>query len=134
MQLSAAQHLPKLSGSEGARGNLFVNLRPRISTGKFLSEENIHSFLKKSRGWKNVQENPETTCTVAGLLDKFADGGAPRTLAWFHPPSDKLPQELVRGMAVLADEENATVGQHREDDHRAGVCNNFPGGADTAGF
>jgi hypothetical protein len=108
-KLSAANHLSQLRVAKSTRSNFFVFLRPRISTGKVLSEENIHSFLKKSWRRENVQEDAVAFGTIAGFLEELARGGPAGIFAPLDAAGDEFPEELARGMAVLPNEEDAAA-------------------------
>src|SRR5579863_8746022 len=47
---------------------------------------------------------------------------------------DELPQELPGGVAILADEDEAAVGEHGKHDDRTGVDDDFAHGLDAAGL
>jgi len=133
-EFSVVNHLFQLGASEGARNDFFVHLRPRVSTRKLLREENIHSFLKKSRRRENVQEEAVAFGAKAGFLEKLAGGGPARIFTWLNAAGDLLPEELARGMAVLADEEDAAVREQGQDNDGTRMGNYFADRADTPGF
>src|SRR6267143_4292159 len=132
-EFSALNHLFQLGASEGARNDFLVHLGPRISTGKFLSEENIHSFLKKSRRRKNVQENAEMFGAKPRFFDEFAGGGPAGVFSLLYAASHQFPEELSGGMAVLAEKKDAAVRQEGQDNYGPGMGDDFTSGADAPG-
>jgi hypothetical protein len=130
----AANHLFDFAVREGFAGNLFILLRLRFAGSQILREKNVHALLEKTGRGKNVEENVEAFRAVASFFNQLASGGAARIFTFVNAAGDKFPQELPRGVAILANHHNASIGQRGQNDHGAWVRDDFARGAQAAGL
>ena len=66
-----------------------------------LRQKNRHRLGQKSRAGKETQNSLPFRGRVAGLFQQFAFGGHQLIFARLLAPRGKLPQRVLRGMAVL---------------------------------
>jgi two-component system, LytTR family, response regulator LytT len=115
-------------------GNLFVFLRLGFAGSQIFGEKNVHALFEKTWRGKNVEEDVETFCAVAGFFDQFAGSGAAGIFAIVDAACDEFPQELSRRVAILANQENPAVGQRGKNHHGPWVRDHFARDAQSAGL
>ena len=120
--------------SENARGDLFVFLGAGLPFRQTLGEIDHHFFAEQAGGRVDVEQLRESFRGVAGFFLEFARGGFEEGFVLFAVAGHELPHVLAGGVAVLPDEDDAPVGEHREDYHRAGVDDYFADGFDSVGL
>jgi two-component system response regulator LytT len=128
----AANHLFDFAVREGFAGNSLVFFRLGLAWSQVFGEKNVHALFEKTRRGKNIQKNVETLGAVAGFFDQFTSGGAARIFAVVDATGDEFPEKLPRGMAILSNHDNASIGQRGKNDDGAGVCDDFARDAQAA--
>jgi two-component system response regulator LytT len=117
---------------EGFAGNPLVFFRLGVAWSQVFGEKNVHAFFEKTRGGENVEENVEPFGAVAGFFNQFAGGGATRIFAVVDAAGDEFPEKLPRSMAILANHDNASIGQRGKNDDGARVRDDFARDAQAA--
>ena len=93
----------------------------------------MHLLAQDARAWVEFKKGLEDAGAIPGLFQQLA----PRTLARgfppFHATGHKFPQGFFHGVPVLADQDQAAVGETGNDDDRTCVANNFARGLASPG-
>jgi hypothetical protein len=128
----AANHLFDFAVREGFAGNPLIFFRLGFARSEIFGEKNVHALFEKTRRGKNVEENVEALGAVAGFFNQFAGRGAAGIFAVVDATGDEFPEKLSRSMAILANHDNASIGQRGENDDGAGVRDDFARDAQAA--
>ena len=127
----------------GERGhedvNFFVFFGCGLAEGEVFGEEDIHGFGDEAWGGEVGDVFGPAFGGVAGFFGELALGSGDKFFAGLDAAGRELEEELIGGVAVLADEEDAGIGGigfcvHCEDDDGAVVADDVAGDVDVAGF
>ncbi len=108
--------------------DFLVRFGLRLSQSQPLSQKNHHVLADESRSRKQVEQLPHPPSSVSGFFQQFAVRPFLKTLATILAARHKFPKVLAHGMPILPDHQNATVGKHRQHNHRTGMRHDFPCG------
>jgi len=128
----ATNHLFDFTVREGFAGNPLVFFRLGLAWSEIFGEKNVHALFEKAGCGKNVEENVETLGAVTGFFNELAGGGAAGVFAIVDTAGNEFPEKLTCSVAVLANHQNAAIGQRGENYHGAGMRNNFARNAQAA--
>ncbi len=127
-------HLFDFAGRERFARNSFIFLRLRFTRSQIFGEKNVHALFEKTRGGKNIEENMETFGAVARFFDQLTCSGAAGIFAVIDAAGDEFPEKLSRRVAILANQENAAIGQRGENHDGAGVRDKFAHNTQATGL
>lgn len=111
--LAAANPTLEIGEGENARRDAFVLLGARDALLQSLGEKNHHVFLKEARGREKVSQFAHSPGGVTGFFGELAVRAFQKILTVIFPSGHQLPKELLGGVAVLANHEDAAVVKHR---------------------
>ncbi len=119
--------------------NLLVFFGRGFAEGEVFGEEDVHGFGDEAGGGEVGDVFRPALCGIAGFFGQFALGGGDEFFIGLDPAGGELEEELVRSVAVLADEKDVGVfrvcaGVDGENNDRAVVTDDIAGGGDVAGF
>jgi len=106
----------------------------RCAGAKSTRDVNHHPFADKARSGKEIEDFFPTSRSVAGLFDQFAFRARKRLLARLDASGDQFPQIAADRMAILTDEEQATVVEDGKNDDGAVVNDEVASSADAPGL
>ena len=118
---------------------LFVVFRRGFAEGEVFGEQDVHGFRDEAGAGEVLDVPGPALGAVSGFFDQLAFGGGDKLFAGLDAAGRELEQELVGGVAVLADEQDAGVcgvggGIDSEDDDRAIVAHDVALRGDAAGL
>ena len=96
-----------------------------------------HGFSDKTRTGIKLQDSLPARGCVACLLDQFAFGSRQFAFAGIDAPSAELPEILLSGVSILADEQHARLGMSfvdRKNYYRSGMAHNVAAAAHAPWF
>src|SRR5215472_4731038 len=126
MQLPVSNHLLQLLTCVGPRNDFLVVLRLRLARCQPFGEQQIHLLFQEAWCREKLQKSSESLRSVARFFPQFALRRFQWRFSLIDSPGHQLPQVLPRGVAVLLNQHNSSVRQHRKHHDRARMRNHFP--------
>jgi len=131
-EFACANPILDLTRRERANGDALVRFGMRGTGAKSARNVNYHAFAYEPRSGEEIEDFLPTSRSVAGLFKKFALRAGKRLLARLDASSDEFPQIAADGMAILPNEQQATVVENGKDNDGAVVNDEVARSTDTA--
>jgi phospholipid/cholesterol/gamma-HCH transport system ATP-binding protein len=100
-----------------------VGLEASLAERERSGDEDLHEFVGEARCGEERAERLDRTGGVAGLLGQFPRRGFDRRFAGRDAARAELDEPVLEGCAVIADQHEPTVVEHRYHRDRATVAN-----------
>src|ERR1700683_1074650 len=119
---------------EAAHGDFFVFFGGGGAGGKAFGNEDGHPLGDEAGSGDEGEKFAEAARFVAGFFVELAFGGSEGRFVRFFAAGDEFPEELVNGVAVLANHEDVAIGEDGHGDNGARVSDDVTMGLDAGGF
>lgn len=107
------------SESENAGVDALVFLGARHAFFQAFRKKNRHMFFEEAWGGEQIHQFAHSLRGVTGFLGELAVRALEESFAIVFSPCDQFPEELLGGVAILANHQDAAIGKDRQHDYRA---------------
>src|SRR5258708_1300732 len=129
-----ADHRFELGEGEGLDLDALVLVALRLGGREAGRAEHVHGLVAESRRRKEERDPAQAPRLLSDLFLQLPLRGLLRRLAGVQAAGGQLPEGVVDGIAVLADEDDPPVILDREDGDGAGMPHDLARRADAAGL
>ncbi len=116
--LTARDLLPHFIGAEHRHLDPLVGLEAGLAGLEVAGHEDLHPFVGEAGGGEELAQPLEATAPVSGLLGQLAPRGRLRSLAAADAAGAELQQPTLEGDAVVANQHQTPICEHRHHRHR----------------
>lgn len=119
--LAASDPCRDLVGLAGLDFDPFIGLEASLAEDEFARDEDLHEFVGEARCGEEGPKRLDRAGAVAGLLGQLSRGGGDRHLARGDAAGTKLDEPVLERRAVVSDQDEPAVLEHRHHRHGAAV-------------